>query len=98
MTFQLRMYTVKSGAMDQWLREWRERVVPLRVKFGFEVVGAWVAEGTNSFGWVIRYRGPATFEDGDRAYYGSDERSAMKPDPARHLEATQVQVMRSVSW
>jgi len=37
------------------------------------------------FVWILRYRGPKTWEDADGGYYASPERVAMQPDPARHI-------------
>lgn len=92
--FQLRRYTVKPGEMHDWLAEWREKVKPLRAKLGFEVVGAWTAAG-DQFVWIIRYGGPLSWEEADRAYYSSPERKALSPDPARHLAATDTLIMDS---
>ena len=85
MDYQLREYTVKPGAMDEWIKEWREKIAPLRVKAGFEVVGAWTLDGTDRFVWIIGYHGPKSWEDAEKDYYGSPERKAMNPDPVRHL-------------
>ena len=86
---QLRIYTVKSGAMEQWLDEWRRLIVPLREKAGFQIVGAWTIEAENRFVWIIRYAGPKTWEEAESSYYGSPERAAIQPNPARHLDKTE---------
>lgn len=93
---QLRRYTVKPSEMQDWLREWREKVKPLRARFGFQVVGAWTA-APDQFVWIIRYDGPLSFEEADRAYYSSSERKALSPDPARHLAGTDTLIMDSTS-
>jgi ribosomal protein L11 methylase PrmA len=90
--FQLRRYTIRPGEMQDWLREWQERVRPLRARFGFQVVGSWTADA-DQFVWIIRYDGPLTWEEADRAYYASPERKALSPDPARHLAASDTLVM-----
>ncbi len=92
MRFQLRRYTIKPGEMEAWLREWREKVKPLRARFGFEVVGSWTAE-PDQFVWILRYDGPLSWEEADRAYYSAPERKALSPDPARHLAAVDTLVM-----
>ncbi len=38
--YGLRMYTVHAGRMNDWLQEWTESVYPLRLEFGFDIVGA----------------------------------------------------------
>jgi hypothetical protein len=94
MTYQLRSYVVKPGEMDEWLTEWREKVLPLRRKFGFEVVGAWIVEEENRFVWVLGHDGD--FGARNDEYYASPERESMDPDPARHLESTETKLMSPV--
>jgi hypothetical protein len=81
---QLRTYTIKPGEMEAWLEEWNRLIVPLRRRQGFEIVGAWTTE-SDQFIWILRYDGPKTWEEADAAYYASPERTAMQPDPARHI-------------
>jgi hypothetical protein len=92
--YQLRLYTVNPGAMPEWLAEWRARVLPLRRKFGFEVLGPWVVEDEDLFVWILGYGGDEGWEAADAAYYESAERTSMQPDPARHLASTQQWLMR----
>ena len=96
MEYQLRIYSVKPSAMGPWIEEWRQNVAPLRRKYGFEVIGPWVIEAENKFVWVLAYGQEQGFEAGDAAYYASDERKALDPDPARHLLATEHWMIRPV--
>ena len=96
MKYQVREYSVKPGAMQAWIDEWRARVVPLRRRHGFEVLGAWTVDGTDQFVWIIRYDGPKTWQEADAGYYASPERKAMVPDPARHLSQTSGRLMTAV--
>ncbi|HYM40498.1 MAG TPA: NIPSNAP family protein [Thermoplasmata archaeon] len=96
MVSQLRMYKVKAGALEAFVREWRAGVVPLRRKFGFKVEGAWALPERNEFVWILAYDGPEGFEARDAAYYASPERKALTPDPARHLTQIDTRLMRSV--
>jgi NIPSNAP protein len=93
---QLREYTVKPGEMDEWIAEWRAHIVPLRTKAGFKVLGAWTVDGTDQFVWVIAYDGPKSWQEAEADYYGSPERKAVQPDPARHLAQTSARLMTSV--
>jgi hypothetical protein len=93
LTWQLREYTVKPGEMAAWIDEWRTRIVPLRERFGFRVLGAWTVDGTDQFVWIITYQGAKSWQDADADYYGSPERKAIAPDPARHLAHTQARLM-----
>lgn len=81
----LRDYKIRPGEMSEWLDEWAEKIYPLRLKFGFRVVGAW-RMGDERFVWILRYDGKkGDFERANRRYYESHERKAIQPDPARHL-------------
>lgn len=87
MKHQLRMYTIKQGEMKAWIEEWSTHIVPLRRRYGFEVVGAWTVDGDDRFVWIIRHAGAKSWADADAEYYGSPERKAVTPDPARHVES-----------
>jgi NIPSNAP len=83
MSTQIRVYRIKPGALHDFAREWREHVLPLRRRFGFEVLGAWASAEDDTFVWIVRHDGD--FAAADRAYYDSPERAALDPDPARHI-------------
>ncbi len=69
MRCQIREYTIKPGEIDQWIGEWRAKIVPTRRQFGFEVLGAWTVDGTDKFICIIGYHGPKSWEEVDAAYY-----------------------------
>jgi hypothetical protein len=85
MQWQLRIYRAKTGKLDEFVSEWREQVLPLRKAKGFDVLGPWVTED-DRFVWIV---GHADLAAADDAYYASLERSAIDPDPARHLVETE---------
>jgi hypothetical protein len=89
--YELRIYTVKPGAMDEWIAEWRGKIRPLRERAGFAVLGPWVADDSDQFLWIL---GHADFEAADAAYYQSAARVALDPDPARHLLEVEQRRMR----
>ena len=92
---QLRIYTIKPGEMAAWISEWKSLIAPLRRKFGFEVVGPWTVD-EERFIWILRYDGPESWEEVDAEYYNSEERKAIDPDPARHIEKSEQFLMREV--
>lgn len=96
MAFQIREYTVKPREMDEWIDEWRSKLVPLRQRLGFEVRGAWTVDGTDQFIWILEYDGPKEWKEAEADYYASPERKALDPDPARHLAQTGGRLMSSV--
>jgi hypothetical protein len=94
---QLRDYLIQPGALTQWVKEWTEKVRPLREQLGFKVVGAWAIDDENRFIWILSWEGAGTFEDADRAYYESPARAALLPDPARLIVSSEHRFMRRVS-
>ena len=96
MTAELRMYTIKEGELDSFLEEWAAGVPPLRERFGFRIEGAWVIRAENRFVWIVSYDGPEGFEARDAAYYASEERKALRPNPAVHLARHEEWLMERV--
>jgi len=84
--FQLREYTIEDGRLDDFVREWRDLVLPLRVSVGFSVLGPWIDREAGRFVWIVGYDGDLEAENAK--YYASDERKAMEPDPARFVVET----------
>ena len=80
---QVRIYTINKGELHQFVAEWTEKIRPLRQKLGFKIVAAWTLEATNQFLWVQRYDGEQSWEEQDQAYFASEERKAMVPNPGR---------------
>lgn len=89
MISQLRIYTIKQGALGEFEVEWREKIRPLRMKLGFKILGAWTIEDMSKFVWMLGYDGPESWDKLDRAFHKSDERRAMRPDPARNITRTE---------
>jgi len=84
--FQLREYAIEDGRLDDFVREWRELVLPLRVAMHFSVLGPWIDRDASRFVWIVGYDGDIAEANAD--YYESDERRAMHPDPARFVVGT----------
>ncbi len=89
MEYQLRRFRIASGKLDEFIYAWKAGVVPLRERFGFQIHGAWSIEESNEFVWVISYDGPAGFDAADAAYYASEERRRLSPDPAEHITSAE---------
>jgi hypothetical protein len=91
MELRLRIYEIRAGELDAWLAEWTRHVLPLRRKLGFDVLGAWIAEDDSTFTWLLGHA--EDYAAADRAYYESEERRSLSPDPARHIaEARELRV------
>lgn len=96
MPIQLRIYTINRGALQDFALEWQEKIKPLREKLGFQVLGAWTVQATNQFVWLLGYEGPSDWDTQDQAYFDSDERRAMQPDPARFIARVEQYFVESV--
>lgn len=97
MTDQLRIYRIKPGTMDAYLRLWRDHLLAAREAYGFRVVNAWVTADGAEFAWVVRHEGPGTFEEADKRYYDSPERAALPASPAEYIEHMELRLMEPVS-
>jgi hypothetical protein len=93
---QLRIYRIQDGKMEEWLDGWIRGVRPLRLKFGFRIDGAWVVPDMNTFVWILHYDGPDGFEARDVDYYNSEERRAMRPNPASLIAKAETYMMTGV--
>jgi hypothetical protein len=97
MEWQLRIYTIRESEFDEWAEEWSAHVAPLRRRFGFRVVGPWVDREQRAFVWLLGYEGEDGFAAADARYYASEERHAVEPDPARHIEAAEQTSLRDLA-
>lgn len=84
-TTQLRIMTINRGRLDAFVEAWRAGVYPLRQKQGFTTEGAWVIRERNEFVWLLSYDGPGTFQARDSAYYASEARRTLDPDPRQYI-------------
>ena len=84
MAIHVGRHRIKEGKLDQFVDEWKAGVVPLREAFGFIFIGAWALPESNEVVWVVQHDGD--FDEANRAYYESNERKQLSPDPAVHIE------------
>jgi hypothetical protein len=62
MLTQIRIYTINKGEMDNFLRHFKEEIMPLHEKIGVPIVGTWVNRPQNEFIWVRTYKDKAELE------------------------------------
>jgi len=96
MEWQLRIYDIDPDSFDEWVREWRDHVAPLRRALGFEIVGPWVERDATRFVWLLGHDGREGFQEADDRYYASPQRRALEPDPARHIRGIETRMLRDV--
>jgi len=82
---QLRVYTIDKGRLDDFANAWRAGVYPLRLKLGYKIPFAVKVPSTNQFVWLLSYDGPESWENKEAAYYASDDRKRLSPDPAQWI-------------
>jgi hypothetical protein len=76
MHFQLREYVIEDDRLDDFVRVWRELILPLRVSLGFSVFGPWVERDASRFVWLVGF-------DGD--IRAADERYCASPSGQRWI-------------
>jgi len=96
MAIQIRIYTINKGGLQQFAKEWSEKIRPLREKIGFRIPGAWTVASTNQFIWLMEYDDPDSWEARDKAYFDSAERRALDPDPGRLIARMEQNFMERV--
>jgi hypothetical protein len=62
MISQIRIYTINKGEMDNFLKHFKEEIMPLHEKIGVPIVGSWVNRPQNEFIWVRTYKDKAELE------------------------------------
>ncbi len=69
----LRIYTVNKGMMQDWLKLFNEKLIPLIIEAGITVESSWVNEEKSQFIWIRSYGD--SIDDIDRKeeiFYGSE--------------------------
>jgi hypothetical protein len=80
-TVQLRRYEVVPGMMDDFLA-WFPNIIPVRAKYGFQVLFAYADRERNEFVWAVAHDGD--FDAAFEVYNVSPERAAVfKDQPTR---------------
>lgn len=69
----LRTYTINKGQMDDWLKLFSDKLVPLLTKHDIKVESAWTNDDKTQFIWIRSYgNSAADIEKKEAAFYGSD--------------------------
>lgn len=97
MALQLRIYDIKQGEMEEWLKLFHDKIVPMHSKFDMPVRAAWVAPERSQFVWMRELVGSGTAEEQEQRYRESDERAEVIGDePKRFIEQMEVRVVEPV--
>ena len=90
MISQLRIYTVKDGMMDEWVKLFEELVRDLHAKSGMPVQNTWVDAERKKFIWIRNFPSLEEAPEIERRYKSSPERIARGQygvDWVTHVEA-----------
>lgn len=87
--WELRIYTINRGRLDDFVNAWRDGVYPLRHQYGFKIPAAWVIREENQFVWILGYDGPLEWDEAQAAYYGSSARENLENDPVPFIARTE---------
>jgi len=93
-TIQVGRQRISEGKLDQFVEEWTTSVVPLREAFGFTFPGAWSLPDSGEFVFVVSHEGD--FDEANRAYFESEARKQLTPNPTVHIEDASVSVANVV--
>lgn len=97
MALQLRIYDIKQGEMEGWLKLFHEKIVPMHAKFDMPVRGAYVAPERSQFVWMRELIGSGTAEEQEKRYKESPERAEVIGDePLKFIEGMEVRVVEPV--
>jgi hypothetical protein len=73
MIFELRIYRIKSGCMDEWVRLMDNTIIPFQTEKGMQVIGSFVSvDQENEYVWMRRFRDEEERSKLYDAVYGSD--------------------------
>lgn len=79
--WELRIYTINRGRLDDFVAAWLAGPYPIRTEQGFQIPAAWISRENNQFIWILGYDGPESWEDKQAAYYSSAARTSVDVDP-----------------
>ena len=95
--YQLRMYTVNRGMMDQWVKFFSENDVPLLEKHGIKVNAMWVNEDKNQFIWIRSFADAEDEKTKVAAWRVLPEWQAIRERVFSHLARLDVEIMTPVA-
>ncbi len=97
MISQLRTYVVNRGKMDEWLKIFYGRIVPIHDKYGIVVGDCWVTPDRSRFIWVRSFGSAEEIPVKEETFRNSPEWKAVSADALATLARFDVQVIEPVS-
>jgi hypothetical protein len=90
MDVYLRDYDVNPGLMPEFLESWRTRVLRLRERCGFTLLGAWADEAIGRFVCVLGYAGPGSIDAADERYQALPEHQPIAEESHRLIKEARI--------
>ena len=96
MIAQVRIYTINKGMMEEWIKLFNEKLVPIHAKVGINIVGAWVNRSQNEFIWIRTFEDEQEAEEKNRAYLQHPDRRALGNSVQAYEAKTEVRTVEDV--
>ena len=93
MASQLRIYDITQGDMEEFARQIRELVVPIRLDHGFTIDGPWIVKEANQYVLIVHYEGDLPFEEAADAYYADPRRAELEFNPRDYIVKADIRMM-----
>ena len=96
MTYQLRIYTINLGMMDEWVVFFIKYLVPMLQNAGMQISGAWVNEDKNQFIWIRGFDDSLDLKATEAAFVAEVRKLPEELDPRKFFARMDVQTMHRV--
>ncbi len=90
MEVYLREYDINPGLMPEFLESSWARVLPLRERCGFTLLGAWADEASDRFVCVLGYAGPGDIDAADAHYQALPEHQPIAQESYRLVKEARI--------
>ena len=97
MIYQLRMYTVNRGMMDQYVKLFNETIAPIQEKYGIKIDGRWVNEDRSQFICIRSFADAEDVKVKEAAFHEAPEWRAVEDQVRSHLARVEAQTMEPAS-
>ena len=96
MLFELRLYRMRDGQRENWVKCMEEEIIPFQVGKGMVVVGSFVGEDDpDLYVWIRRFESEAERERLYREVYQTDYwKNEMSPRVGEMIDREQIKVFR----
>ena len=92
MAYEVRIYTMKPGKLDEFTEVFTNQIMPTSAAFGVRIHAAFRNDAANEFVWIRSYDDEATLE----RYSASPERATYTPLTQACIDSTDVHIVDPV--